>query len=111
MKLNISYPTNWTQKTLEFDETKVRPFFDKRISHEVPADSLGDEWKGYVLRISGGNDLQGFPMKQGVLSFKRVQLLMSKGHSTYRRAARVSASASRSAAASSTRTSRCSRAS
>lgn len=35
---------------------------------EVEADSLGDEWKGYVLRISGGNDKQGFPMKQGVLT-------------------------------------------
>lgn len=35
---------------------------------EVEADSLGDEWKGYVVRISGGNDKQGFPMKQGVLT-------------------------------------------
>ena len=35
---------------------------------EVEADSIGDEWKGYVLRISGGNDKQGFPMKQGVLT-------------------------------------------
>ena len=33
-------------------------FYDKRISQEVPADRLGDEWKGYILRISGGNDLQ-----------------------------------------------------
>lgn len=35
---------------------------------EVEADALGDEWKGYVVRISGGNDKQGFPMKQGVLT-------------------------------------------
>lgn len=35
---------------------------------EVEADTLGDEWKGYILKISGGNDKQGFPMKQGVLS-------------------------------------------
>lgn len=34
----------------------------------VEADPLGDEWKGYMLRISGGNDKQGFPMKQGVLT-------------------------------------------
>jgi ribosomal protein S6E (S10) len=25
------------------------------MGQEVPADSLGDEWKGYVLRITGGN--------------------------------------------------------
>lgn len=35
---------------------------------EVEADTLGDEWKGYVVRIAGGNDKQGFPMKQGVLT-------------------------------------------
>lgn len=35
---------------------------------EVEADHLGDEWKGYLFRIAGGNDKQGFPMKQGVLA-------------------------------------------
>lgn len=40
--------------------------------------------QGYVLRISGGNDKQGFPMKQGVLTHGRVRLLLSKGHSCYR---------------------------
>lgn len=51
---------------------------------EVPADSLGDEWKGYIFRITGGNDKQGFPMKQGVLHPTRVRLLLSDGHSCYR---------------------------
>lgn len=35
---------------------------------EVEADGLGDEWKGYVFRVAGGNDKQGFPMKQGILT-------------------------------------------
>merc|ERR1712203_1073621 len=47
-------------------------------------DTLGDEFKGYVMRITGGNDKQGFPMKQGVLTNQRVRLLLSKGHSCYR---------------------------
>ena len=51
---------------------------------EVDAATLGDEWKGYVLRITGGNDKQGFPMKQGVLTTGRVRLLLGKGHSCYR---------------------------
>lgn len=85
MKLNISYPSNGSQKTLEFDaDAVVRPFLDKRISQEVPGDSLGDDWKGYIFRITGGNDKQGFPMKQGVLSNRRVRLLLSTGHSCYR---------------------------
>jgi len=32
----------------------------------------------------GGNDKQGFPMKQGVLVKGRVRLLMGKGHAGYR---------------------------
>ncbi|CRK41847.1 hypothetical protein BN1708_016892, partial [Verticillium longisporum] len=51
---------------------------------EVPADSLGDEFKGYIFRITGGNDKQGFPMKQGVMLPYRTRLLLSDGHSCYR---------------------------
>lgn len=55
-----------------------------QMGAEVPADSLGDEWKGYIFRITGGNDKQGFPMKQGVMHPTRVRLLLSDGHSCYR---------------------------
>jgi small subunit ribosomal protein S6e len=54
------------------------------MAQEVAGDSLGDEFKGYIFKITGGNDKQGFPMKQGVLSPGRVRLLLSKGHSCYR---------------------------
>lgn len=66
------------------DEKKLRPLYDKRISAEVSADCLGNEFKGYVMRITGGNDKQGFPMKQGVLTASRVKMLLSKGHSCFR---------------------------
>ncbi|XP_023019029.1 ribosomal protein S6 [Leptinotarsa decemlineata] len=85
MKLNVSYPATGCQKLVEVvDEHKIRIFYEKRMGQEVEADLLGDEWKGYVLKISGGNDKQGFPMKQGVLTNGRVRLLLSKGHSCYR---------------------------
>lgn len=54
------------------------------MSAEVAIDALGDEFKGYVAKITGGNDKQGFPMKQGVLLPHRVRLLLSKGQSCYR---------------------------
>ena len=63
---------------------KVRPFYEKRMGAEVDASTLGEEWNGYIFRITGGNDKQGFPMKQGVLTQGRVRLLLSKGHSCYR---------------------------
>jgi len=85
MKLNIANPATGAQKLVDIeDEKKLRPFFDKRISQEVDAGCLGNEWKGYVVRISGGNDKQGFPMKQGILTNNRVRLLMARGMSCYR---------------------------
>jgi len=85
MKLNVAFPSTGAQKVFEeHDEHKLRIFYEKRMGAEVEVDLLGDDWKGYILRITGGNDKQGFPMKQGVLANVRVRLLLSKGHSCYR---------------------------
>jgi small subunit ribosomal protein S6e len=44
--LNISNPATGAQKLVDIeDERKLRAFMDKRISQEVDASSLGDEWK------------------------------------------------------------------
>jgi len=84
MKLNIANPATGQQKLINIDdERRYRIFYEKRMSQEVSGDSIGDEFKGYVFRITGGNDKQGFPMKQGVLLPHRVRLLLSKGHSCY----------------------------
>merc|ERR1712080_675756 len=66
------------QKLIEIaDELKVRPFYEKRMGQEVEADTLGDEFKGYVLRITGGNDKQGTtcyrPRKDGERKRKSVR--------------------------------------
>lgn len=57
---------------------------EKRIGNAVPGDSIGEEFTGYVFRITGGNDKQGFPMIQGVLTNNRVRLLFKKGMKCYR---------------------------
>jgi len=81
----MAYPATGCQKVIEIDdERKLRALYDKRMSHEVEGEVLGDEFKGYIFKISGGNDKQGFPMKQGVLTTQRVRLLLSDGHSCYR---------------------------
>lgn len=83
--MNIANPATGCQKLIDIqDERKCRIFYDKRISQEVPGDSIGDEFKGYIFRITGGNDKQGFPMMQGVLTNQRVRLLFSKGMPCFR---------------------------
>ena len=54
------------------------------MGQEVEADTLSDEFKGYVFKINGGFDKDGFAMKQGVFSATRVRLLLSPGAKGYR---------------------------
>merc|ERR1711924_581730 len=85
MKLNISWPETGAQKSIDIDDDKkLLPFFDKRVSQIVGLDSLGDEFAGFQAQITGGNDKQGFPMMQGVLTPDRVRLLLRKGSKCYR---------------------------
>lgn len=53
-----------------------RSLHDKRLAQEFDGELLGDQFKGYIFKISGGNDKEGFPMKQGVLTADRVRLLL-----------------------------------
>ena len=55
-----------------------RPFFDRRMGQEIEGDVMGDEFKGYIFRITGGNDKQGFQMKQGIMTANRARLLFKK---------------------------------
>ena len=66
------------------EDSRTIPNKITRMGAEVPGDSVGDEFKGYIFKITGGNDKQGFPMKQGVMHPTRVRLLLSDGHSCYR---------------------------
>ena len=89
MKINIACPSTGGQKVFDIDdEKKLRVFMELRISDEVDVTPLGDEFKGYVLRIVGGSDKDGFPMKQGVLVNHRVRLLLKPGSVGYRRGKR-----------------------
>jgi len=85
MKFNVSYPISGLQKLIEIDdEKKIAVFYGKRMGNEVNGDELGDQFKGFVFKITGGNDKDGFPMKQGILVNGRVRLLMAKGAKCYR---------------------------
>jgi small subunit ribosomal protein S6e len=85
MKLNIAYPVTGANKMIDITDPKILSIFmDKRMSSEVAIDALGEEFTGYVAKIGGGNDKQGFPMKQGVLVPGRVRLLLKEGSSCYR---------------------------
>jgi len=85
MKINIAAPSTGLQKVIEIDDEKrLQNLYERRMAQEIDGSTLGEEFAGYLFRISGGNDKQGFPMRQGVLTNTRVRLLCKKGHKTYR---------------------------
>jgi len=85
MKFNISDPTTGGNKKIEIDEEKyIRPFFDRRMGQEINGEVMGDDYKGYIFRITGGNDKQGFTMKQGILTSGRSRILFKKRGTTFR---------------------------
>jgi len=85
MKFNISNSQTGQEKTLEIDdERKVRNFYDRKIGDNIDGDVLGEEYNGYVFKIKGGNDKQGFPMKSGVFANHRVRVLLKPGNKCFR---------------------------
>mmetsp|Transcript_8193 Transcript_8193/g.12659 ORF Transcript_8193/g.12659 Transcript_8193/m.12659 type:complete len:249 (+) Transcript_8193:115-861(+) len=85
MKINIACPSTGMQKVIETDdEKKLQNLYERRMAQEIDGAILGEEFGGYILRVTGGNDKQGFPMRQGVLTNTRVRLLCKKGHKAYR---------------------------
>jgi len=85
MKINIACPSTGMQKVIEIDDEKrLQQLYERRMAQEIDGTVLGEEYAGFIFRISGGNDKQGFPMRQGVLTNTRVRLLCQKGHKAYR---------------------------
>ena len=48
------------------------------MGQEIDGEILGESFKGYIFRITGGNDKQGFQMKQGILMNGRTRILFKK---------------------------------
>jgi len=81
MKLNIAYSRNGTVKQFDITDEVLRRvnLNDYRLGNDVDGSIFGNEFKGYIFRLKGGSDKDGFPMVQGVLASSRVSLLIKRG--------------------------------
>lgn len=84
MKINIAFPANGTQKSLEFpDQKQWAKLIDMKVGQEFDGAILGAEFAGYIFKITGGSDSDGFGMKRGVLTKSKLKLLLKEGSSGY----------------------------
>jgi len=72
-----------TNKIIPLENAQsYRRLYDKRISEELSGDGLIDDFlNGYIFKITGGFDKQGFAMKAGVMTDFRVEHLLLDGKS------------------------------
>ena len=52
---------------------------DKKIGNEIEGDVISDLFDGYIFKIQGGFDKDGFAMKNGILTQARKRILLKKG--------------------------------
>ena len=75
-KFVISEPESRRSFQLEVDQTKAIGLLGKRIGEEFSGDLIG--LNGYMLKITGGTDKDGFPMHSQVRGQVRKKVLLSQ---------------------------------
>jgi small subunit ribosomal protein S6e len=62
----------------------MNDLIDKKIGNEVDGSIISELFDGYVFKITGGFDKDGFAMKNGILTAGRKRVLLKKGASMFR---------------------------
>lgn len=76
-KLILSNAGEGTAKTIQLDPRVFLLFMGKKIGDELDGSILG--YHGYKIKITGGTDRDGFPMRPDVSGARRVKILLSEG--------------------------------
>ncbi|NYB52486.1 MAG: 30S ribosomal protein S6e [Methanobacteriaceae archaeon] len=66
-----------TSHQMEVEAAESKKLIGMKIGEEFDAAPMG--LKGYTLRITGGSDKNGFPMKKDVEGPRRIKSLLSGG--------------------------------
>ncbi len=87
-KLVISNPKSGVARQVEISGEDAEKLIGRRIGEEIPVRELGLNLSGIFgeeipanakLKITGGTDKDGFPMRPDVHGPRRVKILVSRG--------------------------------
>ena len=76
-KVVVSDPQSGKSYQREVKDDKAPRLVNMKVGDEFDGGLVG--LPGYSLKITGGSDKAGFPMKKGIQGFKRARVLMNKG--------------------------------
>ncbi len=76
-KLVISDPKTGKAYGTEVKEAQADAIVRKKLGDSIPGDKLG--MVGYELKIAGGSDKSGFPMRHGYHGVASKRLLLAEG--------------------------------
>ena len=83
-KMIVAVGNPGTKKTykVELDMDKAQPLFGKKIGQEFNGESIGLD--GYKLKVTGGSDLSGFPMRRDIEGSGKRRVLLKVGSHGFR---------------------------
>jgi small subunit ribosomal protein S6e len=76
-KIIVSDPETGTSKTVELEETRAVPLIGRKIGEIIDGSIVG--LSGHKVRITGGSDKDGFPMRRDVHGGVRRNIILSGG--------------------------------
>ncbi len=76
-KIIVSDPETGKSKTLEVDGARAVPLVGRKLGEVIDGAAVG--MSGHKLRITGGSDKDGFPMRPNVHGGVRIRVILSEG--------------------------------
>jgi small subunit ribosomal protein S6e len=77
LKIIISDPEIGKSQSVELEETQAVPLIGRKLGEIIDGTSV--KLAGYKLKITGGSDKDGFPMRPNVHGGVRVGVILSEG--------------------------------
>ena len=76
-KIIVSDPETGKSQSLELEESQAVPLIGRKLGEVI--DGAAVKLSGYKLKITGGSDKDGFPMRPNIHGGVRVGAILSEG--------------------------------
>jgi small subunit ribosomal protein S6e len=76
-KLIVSDPETGKSQSVELEESQAVPLISRKLGEVIDGASV--KLSGYKLKITGGSDKDGFPMRPNIHGGVRVGAILSEG--------------------------------